>query len=105
MQLHDFLTQILNFFKLLVKDAMNISCAQITPSHKCDKNQLCNTITNTVKHTISIIISLLFSLNLTHEPSRLQKYENNFFSKICLLLSHYRALKDNKQTNHTCNFF
>ncbi len=80
MQLHNFLTQILNFFLNFLFDThTNINCGQITPSHKCDKNQLCNTITNTVKHTISIIISLLFSLNLTQEPSRLQKYEKKFF--------------------------
>jgi hypothetical protein len=67
---HDFLTQILNFFlNFLLKTHTNISCAQITPSHKCDKNQFCNNVTNTVKHTISIIISLLFSQNLTQKPS------------------------------------
>ncbi len=65
MQSHDFLTQILNFFKTSCLTHTDISCGQITPSHKCDKNQLCNTVTNTVKHTLSIIISLLFSLDLT----------------------------------------
>ena len=65
MQLHDFLTQILNFFfKTSCLTHTNISCGQITPSHKCDKTQLCNTVTNTVKHTLSIIILLLFSLDL-----------------------------------------
>ncbi len=80
----------------------NINCAQITPSHKCDKNQLCNTVTNTVKHTLLIIISLLFSLDLTQKPSQKRtKMKRIFFSKICLLLSHYRALKTtNKQTIH-----
>ena len=88
------------FLNFLLKTHTNISCVQITPSHKCDKNQLCNNVTNTVKHTISIIISLLFSQNLTQKPSHKRcKNEKNFFSKICLLLSTYRAL-DNKQTNH-----
>jgi hypothetical protein len=82
------------FFNFLIKTHTNISCVQITPSHKCDKNQLCNTVTNTVKHTLSIIILLLFSLDLTQKPSQKgAKMKRNFFSKICLLLSHYRALK------------
>jgi hypothetical protein len=38
----------------------NISCEQITPSHKCDKNQLCNIVANTLQHTLSIIIISLF---------------------------------------------
>ena len=69
------------FFKLLDKHThTNISCGQITPSHKCDKNQLCNTVTNTVKHTLSIIILLLFSLNLTQKPSQKRtKMKRNFF--------------------------
>ena len=47
------------FFKTSCLTHTNISCGQITPSYKCDKNQLCNTVTNTintVKHTLSIII-------------------------------------------------
>ena len=64
-----------------------------------------NTVTNTVKHTISIIISLLFSLNLTQEPSRLQKYEKKFFLVNMFITLPLSSSKDNKQTNHTCNFF
>ncbi len=97
-----FLTQILNFFLnfLLKNTTTKIRCGQITPSHKCDKNQLCKYCTNTEKHTISIIITLLFSLDLTQKkPINYAKMKRNFFSKICLLLSHYRAL-DNKQANH-----
>ncbi len=78
-----FFTQILKFFKLLVKNTINISCAQITPSHKCDKNQLCNTVTNIVKHTLHII-SLLFSLSLTQKPlqkkNKKEKKKEFFFS-------------------------
>ena len=55
------------FLNFLFNTHTNISCGQITPSHKCDKNQLCNTITNTVKHTLSFIILLLFSLDLTQK--------------------------------------
>jgi hypothetical protein len=78
---HNFLTQILNFFlNFLLKTHTTISCVQITPSHKCDKNQLCNNVKNTVKHTISIIISLLFSWNLTQKPSQKRcKNEKKFF--------------------------
>ncbi len=71
------------FLNFLLKTHTNISCVQITPSHKCDKNQLCNTVTNTVKHTLSIIISLLFSLDLTHKTitKNEQKWKEIFFSK------------------------
>ncbi len=69
------------FLNFLLKTHTNISCVQITPSHKCDKNQLCNTVTNTVKHTLPIIISLLFSLDLTQKPSQKRaKMKRNFFS-------------------------
>jgi hypothetical protein len=77
-----FLTQILNFFLnfLLKNTHTNIRCGQITPSHKCDKNQLCKYCTNTEKHTISIIITLLFSLDLTQKkPHQLCKNEKKFF--------------------------
>jgi hypothetical protein len=72
---HGFSYSISEFFlKLLVKNThTNIGCGQITPSHKCDKNQLCKYCTNTVKHTISIIISLLFSQNLMQKPSQKRK--------------------------------
>jgi hypothetical protein len=53
------------FFKTSCLTHTNISCGQITPSHKCDKNQLCNTVTNTVKHTLSIIIISLFVFTKT----------------------------------------
>ena len=88
------------FFKLLVKDTINISCAQITPSHKCDKNQLCNTVTNTVKHTISIIIS--FFIIFTKPNTRtitIAKIWKEIFLVNMFLLSHYRALKT---TNKPC---
>ena len=68
------------FLNFLFNTHTNISCGQITPSHKCDKNQLCNTVTNTVKHTLSIIISLLFSLDLTQKTiTKTSKNEKNFF--------------------------
>ena len=75
---HDFLTQILNFFKLLVKNTRQHQCTQITPSRKCDKNQLCNNVTNTVKHTIPIIISLfVFIKDVTQKPLKMK--DLNFF--------------------------
>ena len=74
-----FLLKFWIFFKLLVKNTTNISCEQITPSHKCDKNQLCNTVTNTVKHTLSIIILLFVFTRLNTKNHHNCKNEKNFF--------------------------
>ncbi len=78
-----FLTQILNFFKLLVKTHTPTSVVDKLLHHinVIKKNQLCNTVTNTVKHTLSIIILLLFSLDLTQKTiTKTNKNEKKFFS-------------------------
>ncbi len=94
------------FLNFLLKTHTNISCGQITPSHKCDKNQLCKYCNKYCKTYIMIIISLLFSLDLTQKPiTKTSKNEKKFFLVTMFITLPLSSSKDNKQTNHTCNFF
>ena len=71
-----FFTQILKFFKLLVKNTINISCAQITPSHKCDKNQLCKYCNKYCKTYIINYYYFAFCFSLKEKK---KMNEKNFF--------------------------
>jgi hypothetical protein len=69
------------FVNFLIKDThTNIRCGQITPSHKCDKNQLCKYCTNTVKQYLLLFNAFVFT-RLNTANHQLCKNEKKFFSK------------------------
>ena len=65
------------FLKTSCLTHTNISCGQITPSHKCDKNQLCKYCNKyCTTYIINYYFAFCFSLRLNTKKKKKNHHKN-----------------------------